>query len=320
MREAGVESVRLPFLWNWIEPKNPLYSEPQWAETDRLVGFAAEQEMQVFPFVCSSPPWVAADPGIEPVHNARQRTEWLRFLRALERRYGPEGQFWSRNPELPYEPIRMWEIWNEENIITFAPDPSPERYAILLRMSGRLLHGMDPGSKVLVGGLFGRPLQTPPNVASGEFLSRLYRAGRVKQYFDGLGLHPYVASSGSIRGEVENLRRVMRVHHDAHTPIYFTEMGWGSAVHESRWERGPRGQARELDRSFALLAGHRTQWRIGGVWWFSWADAYGGCQFCDSAGLLTADREAKPAWYRFNAWTGGDSRIVPRATLLQAAG
>ena len=84
-------------------------------------------------------------------------------------------------------------------------------------------------------------------------------------------------------------------------------MGWGSDGFESRWERGPRGQARELDRSFAMLVGNRRRWRIGGVWWFSWADTAGSCQFCDSAGLLTGGREAKPAWYRFNAWTGGDA-------------
>ena len=61
-----------------------------------------------------------------------------------------------------------------------------------------------------------------------------------------------------------------------------------------------------------MLVANRVRWRIGGVWWFSWADAGGTCQFCDSAGLLTEDREAKPAWYRFNAWTGGDPGTVPR--------
>ena len=54
-------------------------------------------------------------------------------------------------------------------------------------------------------------------------------------------------------------------------------------------------------------------WRIGGVWWFTWTDEGGGCQFCRSAGLLTEKRKAKPAWYRFNAWTGGDPDTVPRA-------
>jgi len=30
--------------------------------------------------------------------------------------------------------------------------------------------------------------------------------------------------------------------------------------------------------------------------------------------LLTLGREAKPSWYRFNAWTGGDAATVPRAS------
>ena len=64
-----------------------------------------------------------------------------------------------------------------------------------------------------------------------------------------------------------------------------------------------------------MLTGHRRSWRIGGVWWFSWADAKNACQFCDSAGLLTESREGKPSWYLFNAWTGGDAGIVPRAFI-----
>jgi hypothetical protein len=129
-----------------------------------------------------------------------------------------------------------------------------------------------------------------------------------------VALHPYVADAGTMFGQIEDLRRVMKRVGDAATPLYMTELGWGSDGFESRWERGPRGQARELDRAFAMLTENRNRWRIGGVWWFSWADAAGSCQFCDSAGLLTVDREAKPAWYRFNSWTGGDARVVPRAS------
>jgi hypothetical protein len=115
--------------------------------------------------------------------------------------------------------------------------------------------------------------------------------------------------------EIENLRRVMRVHHDGSTRLYVTELGWGSAIDESRWEKGPYGQAEELDRAFSILTSNRLRWRVGGVWWFSWLDEYDACQFCDSAGLLTRSREAKPAWYRFNAWTGGDPDTVPRASF-----
>ena len=117
-----------------------------------------------------------------------------------------------------------------------------------------------------------------------------------------------------MRGQITNLRRVMDVHNDSSTPIYVTELGWGSDSYESRWERGLYGQARQLNLAFSMLSSHRVSWRIAGVWWFSWADADGpSCQFCDSAGLLTDNREAKPAWYRFNAWTGGDPEVVPRA-------
>lgn len=315
MELAGIQSARLPMAWQGIEPEASDRYDPRWDWFDGQVELAAEHGIRIFPFLWGTPEWVAPFPTAEPVESAWQRHAWTGFLRDAVDRYGPDGAFWRENPDLPRLPIRRWEIWNEENIVTFSHLPSAERFAKLVRISGRLLHRADPGSKVLVGGFFGRPLQTPPNVQSGDFLSQLYRSGAVKRYFDGIALHPYVADAGAMRTEIENLRRVMRVHHDAETPLYVTELGWGSDSFESRWERGPRGQARELDRAFAMLTEHRLSWRIGGVWWFSWTDQADACQFCDSAGLLTADREAKPAWYSFNAWTGGDPDTVPRASL-----
>ena len=167
---------------------------------------------------------------------------------------------------------------------------------------------------MIVGGLFGRPLQIPPNAGSGDFLSRLYRAGDVKQYFDGVALHPYVADARAMGAQIANLRRIMRIHRDGNTPFYVTEMGWGSRNGPSKWERGLYGQASELSRAFAMLSANRLRWRLGGVWWFTWSDEGGSCQFCTSSGLLTAKREAKPSWYRFNEWTGatGHRKLVLR--------
>jgi hypothetical protein len=315
MQLAGIESVRLPLPWSAIEEEASDRFDPDWSWFDGQVELAAEHGMRIFPFMSGSPEWVAPDPTDEPVESAWQRRAWTGFLRAAAERYGPGGEFWEETPGLSPLPIRRWEIWNEENIVTFSHRPNPLRFAKLIRISGRLLHRVDPGAKVILGGFFGRPLQTPPNIQSGDFLSRFYRARRVKPFFDGVALHPYVSNAGAMRAQIVNLRRVMRVHHDTATPLYVTELGWGSDSFESRWERGPRGQARELDRAFALLSGHRLSWRVGGVWWFSWTDRGGLCQFCDSAGLLTEAYEAKPSWYAFNAWTGGDADTVPRASL-----
>jgi hypothetical protein len=313
MREAGIESVRLPLFWFAVQETSPNVAEPDWSGFDREVGLAAESGIRIMPFVWGAPDWVAPLRGELPVKTAWQRWGWTSFLRAAVERYGPRGSFWDENPELPFLPIHRWEIWNEENIVTFVEKPEPANFAALIRISGRILHRADRNAQVILGGFFGRPLQVPPNVPSGDFLSRIYRARKVKKYFDGVALHPYVARAQAMGAQIRNLRRIMRVHNDAATPIYVTELGWGSDSGPTRWERGLQGQANQLSQSFAMLSSHRLSWRIGGAWWFTWSDEGGGCQFCRSAGLLTAGREAKPAWYRFNAWTGGDPDTVPRA-------
>ncbi len=315
MAEAGLTSLRLPLGWGSVEPQSPYFAAPDWSDFDRSVALAAESGMRVFPFVWGSPSWVAGQGLVEPVRNAWEGRAWASFLRQAVRRYGPYGSFWGENPELPFLPIRDWEIWNEENIVTFSARPDPSRYARLLRIAGRAIHRADPGAKAILGGLFGRPLQVPPNIPSGAFLNGVYRAGHIRPFFDGVALHPYVADASAMEPQIRNLRRIMRRHRDGATPIYVTELGWGSDSFQTRWERGMWGQARELDQAFSMLTDHSRSWRIAGVWWFSWADAGRLCQFCDSAGLLTGDREAKPAWYRFTEWTGGDPEIVPRVSF-----
>jgi hypothetical protein len=316
MAGSGIGSVRLPLYWGGVEAHSPFLAGRSWSTFDVSVALAAEAGLRIFPFVWGTPRWVAPQPHIEPTRSRWALRAWSRFLRAAVRRYGAGGTFWRRHPGLPYLPVRYWEVWNEENIVTFSSRSNPERFARLLRKSGRAIHAVDRRAKVILGGLFGRPLQIPPNVGLGDFLNRVYRAGRVKPHFDGVALHPYVANAKAMTPQLRAMRRVMRRHGDGRTPIYLTELGWGSDSYQTRWERGLRGQARQLNEAFSILAAHRRAWRIGGAWWFSWADDPGAhCQFCDSSGLLTAKREAKPSWYRFNAWTGGDAGTVPRAKL-----
>ncbi len=315
MQDSGIDSVRLPLYWAAIQSQPPDVAEPDWSGFDYNVELAAEAGIRVMPFVLGSPAWAAPQTIDLPVRSAWQRWGWTTFLRAAVHRYGPHGAFWREHPDLPFLPIRNWEIWNEENIVSFNGRPDPVGFASLVRISGRILHHADPGSKVILGGLFGRPLQIPPNVGSGDFLSRVYRAHNVKRYFDGVALHPYVARAHAMGAQLTNLRRIMRVHNDDATPIYVTELGWGSSSGPTRWERGLWGQAEQLSQSFALLSANRVRWGVAGAWWFSWTDEGGTCRFCTSAGLLTAKREAKPSWYRFNAWTGGDADTVPRARI-----
>jgi polysaccharide biosynthesis protein PslG len=317
MRKAAVRSVRLPLNWGAVEEGDPAFFLPEWGAFDREVELAAQAGIRVMPFVWSTPEWVAPDATDLPVRSAWQRGAWTTFLHEAVERYGPEGEFWEENPALPFLPIHRWEIWNEENIVSFAEHPDPVAFAKLVRISGRAIHAADPEAQVILGGLFGRPLQIPPNVASGNFLARVYRAGNVRRYFDAVALHPYVADATAMVWQLRNLRRIMALHHDAAKPIYLTELGWGSSAGPTRWERGIYGQADQLTKAFSIVSANRVRWRIGGVWWFTWTDEGGTCQFCRSAGLLNAAREGKPSWYRFNEWTGGNPDTVPRLKLHQ---
>jgi len=312
MREAGVTSVRLPLYWIGVQSKSPYLADPEWRGFDREVAIAARAEIRIMPFVYATPSWAASEPIQLPVETPLQRWGWVSFLRAAVDRYGADGEFWEEHPELPYLPVKRWEIWNEQNIVSFANEQNPAKFAMLLRMSGRVLRRADPGAEAIIGGFFGRPLQVPPNTAAADYLDRIYKAGNVKRWFDGVGLHPYVAKANAMGWQMRALRRVMRAHGDARKPIYVTELGWGSSPGPTRWERGLGGQARELDRAFSLLSANRQRWKVRGVWWFTWSDEGGSCSFCSSAGLLTADRKAKPSWYRFNRWTGGDASAIAR--------
>src|SRR6201746_1258330 len=241
-----------------------------------------------------SPTGTAPPPVRLPVNSPVQRAAWGTFRREAVERYGPNGALGGENPGLPSLPIHRWEIWNEENIVSFAERPDPVGFATLIRISGRVLHRADPGSQVILGGLFGRPLQIPPNVASGDYLSRVYRARDVKGAFGGVALPPAVARAKAMGAQIKNLRRIMRAHHDGATPIYVTELGWGSDSGPTRAERGLYGQAHQLSQSFAMLSAHRLDWRIGGAWWFTWTDEGGSCQVCPSPGLRNPERRAKP--------------------------
>jgi hypothetical protein len=236
------------------------------------------------------------------------RREWTAFLRAAAERYGPEGEFWSEhspesNDYVPKRPIRLWQIWNEENFFYFARPASPGRYARLLKLSHSALHGVDPGAQILAGGLFANPRQRPPlAMKATEFLDRLYRVRGVRGAFDGVALHPYTPNIPALRREMEAVRRVIVQHGDRRTGLYVTEIGWGSQPDTRRvsFEVGARGQARELRSAYAYLISSRHRLNLKQVYWFSWKDGFG-CNFCDSVGLFRHGSRfrPKPAWHAF---------------------
>jgi len=134
------------------------------------------------------------------------------------------------------------------------------------------------------------------------FLDGLYGVPGIKSSFDAVAIHPYSATIEQFHSEIEHMRAVMRRHYDSATPLWLTELGWGSAHPSTRWpvNQGWAGQAQMLSQSFRLILRKRREWRIRRVFWFDWRDPPIGqghyCSFCGSAGLLRNDHRPKPAY------------------------
>jgi hypothetical protein len=332
MKAGGIGIVRMAVPWSSVQEKRKKGAY-NWAGLDEGVGVAARAGLRVLPFLYGTPHWLASKPTTLPVDNAMQRAEWKAFLTAAVRRYGPGGEFWADHsqsggvgvPYVPYEPatpkptpigrplpIRSWQIWNEANFFYFALPASPSRYAKLVKLSSQAIKAADPGAKVILSGLFAKPTANyPRGMPAAQFLASLYRVPGLKRRFDGISLHPYAVDTETLEEYVEEFHDVTTAYHDR-VPLYVTEMGWGSEPNfqQVAFEQGVRGQVRQLRGAYDYLLENRRRLDVRQVYWFSWKDIQGDCNFCDSVGLFKegAAFRPKPSWRAFVAISRGRLR------------
>jgi hypothetical protein len=324
MKAGGIESLRWPLIWEAIQPTRR--GGYDWSSFDPIVSIAARAGLQVLPSIGSPPRWVTRKPTTMPVDNARQRSAWQAFLRAAVARYGPGGTFWKQHqtggigpapiytpePAIPNVPIKSWQIWNESNFFYFAFPVSTSRYAKLVTISSTAIKSVRPGAKVILSGLFGEPT-TDGNkgMSAAKFLEGLYRVPGLKTRFDGIALHPYAVDAETLEELVEGFHDVALENHDR-PAFYITEMGWGSEdnFEHDAFEQGVQGQVRQMRASYEYLLANRTRLNLKQVYWFSWKDAKGLCDFCDSVGFFREGPRfhPKPSWRAFVALTGGRLR------------
>ena len=62
-----------------------------------------------------------------------------------------------------------------------------------------------------------------------DFLDDLYDVPGVKDNFDAAALHPYARDIDQFRDAIQQFRAVMTNHGDGATPLWLTELAWGSA-------------------------------------------------------------------------------------------
>jgi GH35 family endo-1,4-beta-xylanase len=300
---TGVGEDRIQLIWGSVQPNRGSFN---WGSTDELIGALASHGIRAVPFVWGSARWAASTPAHPPIDSAPAVQAWQDFLQAAVVRYGQGGSYWATVYRQRYGadakplPIQSWQIWNEPNLKKyFAPSPSVEQYARLLQISHDAIKKKDPHARIVLAGMPGYGDRN-----AWDFLDSLYSVPGTKRDFDAVALHPYAPNLDQLRLGIEKVREVMRKRDDQDTPLWVTELGWGSAPPDHfGLNKGLSGQKRLLSGSFKLILRHRNAWNVQRVFWFDWRDPGNPeaveCSFCASAGLLDYSRSPKPAYHPF---------------------
>ena len=308
MKRAGVSSVVLNFYWPVLEPGPGMFDI---AAVDMSVGNLAAVGIKTTPIVAGTPRWaldppLASDPNanhVPPTSSTNGPAYWAAFVHALAARYGPTGTYWQgtyqgQHPGKKPRPIKIWQIWNEPNLFTYNwPQPDPTAYARLLQISHDAITSVDPKAKLAIGGLV-----CVAKYPCQRYLRNLYKQHGVKRYFNLVGLHPYGSSVRIVYHGIRRARHEMKRAHDGRTKVWVSEIGWGSGHPDGHLNKGRRGQAKLLKKSYRLLARKRRKLRLSGVDWFDWRDGAvgtGACSWCGSAGLLDTHGHPKPSYKAF---------------------
>jgi hypothetical protein len=306
MALGGADLVRITFDWGRIETTPGLYD---FSAYDELVERTATAGVEVLPVVLGAPSfrrhteasWPPGKPG---------RAAYANLMRALVRRYGPLGSFWSEHPAVPPRPIRSWQVWNEPNLGPFSPKGKGRAadYAKLLIPASRAIHGADPNAKVILAGM--------PEHLHGrgstyyEFVDDLFAIEGAVDAVDAVAVHPYAPT---VRHLLQTtLPEMTDEAHEAAGAgmrIWVTELGWATEGRgDTRFVSTTAGQAKLLDRVLQQLPARAKKLKIDAAVVFSFRDVadHGvGPQWQLHTGLFRLDGAPKPAWGVFAAHAGG---------------
>ncbi|HET8673036.1 MAG TPA: beta-galactosidase [Thermoleophilaceae bacterium] len=272
MRRAGVESVRAVFSWAAAQPQRG--GPFDFGATDELVTLASEQRISLLPVIIETPQWARLRPSRDaspPAHPA----DYARYVRALVARYGHGGSFWAQHPELQYQPLSYWQIWNEPHLRLYWDAARWQRgYGALLRAAHRAALAVDRRARIVLAGMTG---------ASWDALASLYRQGRVRGAFDVAALQTYTGTALHLLHAVHLFRGVLVQHHASRLPLWITEMGWPAAqgrISVPSYQRTiattDRGMAARLKAGYALITSERRRANalVSRVYWYTWASPY----------------------------------------------
>jgi hypothetical protein len=299
LHAVGGSYVRIVLRWALVappgnseplgfNPSNPGDPHYRWAVYDAFMRTAAAEHINVVLTFLDAPKW-AQGPG-RPNNSAIGPWAWdpnpsafAAFAHAAALRYSgtyPDPEFGGAT--LPR--VRLWEIWNEENLPLelAAPDLVGE-YRSLLDAGYDAIKAIAPSNQIIIGGLApGSPqpgLSAAPLPFAAEVMClspsglNTYRASPScpqRAEFDALGFHPYtfnatptlhatnpgeimIADTGRLAAVIHAADRLHTVLPYERHQLWATEWSWFTSPPGALVGNPDRTAARYVDYSMWLL-------------------------------------------------------------------
>jgi hypothetical protein len=152
---------------------------------------------------------------ISPIPPRNNRT-YGAFVAAFARRYGRGGSFWSSHPELPKEPVTMYEVWNEpDDRWTWGPNVNLKDYSKLYAVARQAIKRVDRRATVMTGGLAFTPSSLPRLLKAMEGMT-----------VDAFAIHPYAPNAAGTVKQVRWAQAQLKAYGRGSTPMIINEYGW----------------------------------------------------------------------------------------------
>jgi hypothetical protein len=245
-RQLHAKVIRTEISWAVLEPRGPNQIDPRaLAFLDRLIGDASAAGIKVIATLRGTPCWDSSAPqsllGKCSPTSLSRATAWPPRDPVD---YGAAAAYLARRYGTQLAAIEVWNEPDQGNELYFAGPNKAQRYAAVLRAAYPAIKQANPNVPVLAGSLVG---------SNGNFLRALYAAG-IKGFYDGLAVHYYNLTLGSVR----SIRQVQIANGDE-KPLWLDEFGWTSCWPQERVQQEqacvtPRIQSLNIANIFRSLA------------------------------------------------------------------
>ncbi|GAA2021677.1 hypothetical protein GCM10009839_18560 [Catenulispora yoronensis] len=265
-KRLGMDYIRVDF--GWEDYQSFANFPPDFGKFDNVVAAANARNLKVLATIDFPPPWARRDTckdtsACPPADNAL----FAKFVKQAVARYSARG-------------VHYWEVWNEPNIVAWAPLPDPVDYTKLLVTVSAAIRAADPHAYILMGGLAAdHPSPGAPFITPYDFITAVAKAGGLKAV-DAVAYHPYPdgdpASSKTFQAISQSPTSIITALNQAgapNMPIWITETGANipALIFNQPDQVKPQeaNQVHLAQREAEVLASYPN---VASFFWFSYQD------------------------------------------------